>query len=230
MKFDTIDLSNLSGDHNFEIRKVEDMRQRRQMFVCVKIVIIWFMLILVSGCKDTSEVEIMQIDEEAVTEEVTEEASEEAPEQVEQKAEEIYVFVCGEVRNPGVYKLCDGERITHAILAAGGMTDQAAEAYLNQAEILTDGQKIYVPDKEEAKQMGRSGDTSDMSVSDGKVNINTADKSELTQLSGIGASRADAIIAYRETNGAFMSIEDVKKVEGIKDGIFEKIREQIKVE
>ncbi len=209
------------------------MRQRRRMFVCIDLVIMCLVFALMVGCKETSEAEFTQISTEDMQGEELEQVETEAEEKENiEETKEIYVFVCGEVRNPGVYKLMDGDRITHALFAAGGMTDQAAEEYLNQAEILSDGQKIYVPDKKEANRMRSSeGDSlSGNETRDGKVNINTADKSELTQLSGIGASRADAILAYREANGRFTRIEDVKKVDGIKDGIFEKIKEQIKVE
>ena len=200
------------------------------MFVCINLVIMCWLFVFASGCKKDSEVEFTQIE--------TGEAVEEDAEQVEVvedgqnivETKEIYVFVCGEVRNPGVYKLCEGDRITHALLAAGGMTDQAADMYLNQAEMLMDGQKVYVPDKEEAEHMEAEEALIKTAIEDGKININVADKSQLMNLSGIGESRAEAIIAYREMNGAFTCVDDIKKVEGIKEGIFEKIKDKIKVE
>ena len=120
----------------------------------------------------------------------------------EEKEGSIWVYVCGEVASPGVYELQEGDRITHAIEAAGGLTEAAGQVYLNA---------------------GMGKDT-------GIINLNTATKAELLSLSGIGESRAEAIIAYRETNGGFRKIEDLKKVDGIKEGIFQKIREQITVE
>lgn len=147
----------------------------------------------------------------------------------------IWVYVCGEVATPGVYELQEGDRITHAIEAAGGLTEAAGQVYLNQAAHLTDGQRIYVPSKEEEQSL-----TEELSPTDradgqtakdtGKVNLNTATKAELLSLNGIGESRAEAILAYREANGRFGNIEDLKKVDGIKEGIFQKIREQITVE
>ena len=139
----------------------------------------------------------------------------------EEKEGSIWVYVCGEVASPGVYELQEGDRITHAIEAAGGLTEAAGQVYLNQAAHLTDGQRIYVPSDMADAGMGK--DT-------GIINLNTATKAELLSLSGIGESRAEAIIAYRETNGGFRKIEDLKKVDGIKEGIFQKIREQITVE
>ena len=135
----------------------------------------------------------------------------------EEKEDSIWVYVCGEVASPGVYELQEGDRITHAIEAAGGLTEAAGQVYLNQAAHLTEGSPSDMADA------GMEKDT-------GIINLNTATKAELLSLSGIGESRAEAIIAYRETNGGFRKIEDLKKVDGIKEGIFQKIREQITVE
>ena len=145
------------------------------------------------------------------------------------------MYVCGEVASPGVYELQEGDRITHAREAAGGLTEAAGQVYLNQAAHLTDGQRIYVPSREEEQTLKEEDSPSDMADAGmgkdtGIINLNTATKAELLSLSGIGESRAEAIIAYRETNGGFRKIEDLKKVDGIKEGIFQKIREQITVE
>lgn len=153
----------------------------------------------------------------------------------EDKEGSIWVYVCGEVASPGVYELQEGDRIMHAIEAAGGLTEAAGQVYLNQAAHLTDGQRIYVPSREEEQTLKEEGSPSDMADAGmgkdtGIINLNTATKAELLSLSGIGESRAEAIIAYRETNGGFRKIEDLKKVDGIKEGIFQKIREQITVE
>ena len=139
------------------------------------------------------------------------------------------------IRQKQIRELQEGDRITHAIEAAGGLTEAAGQVYLNQAVHLTDGQRIYVPSREEEQTLKEEGSPSDMAddgmgKDTGIINLNTATKAELLSLSGIGESRAEAIIAYRETNGGFRKIEDLKKVDGIKEGIFQKIREQITVE
>ena len=152
--------------------------------------------------------------------EVESKAAEEKPDKAkadpggEEKEGSIWVYVCG---------------------AAGGLTEAAGQVYLNQAAHLTDGQRIYVPSREEEQTLKEEGSPSDMADAGmgkdtGIINLNTATKAELLSLSGIGESRAEAIIAYRETNGGFRKIEDLKKVDGIKEGIFQKIREQITVE
>lgn len=143
-----------------------------------------------------------------------------------QPEESIYVHVCGEVNSPGVYELPTGSRVYAAIEAAGGITEKAA-ASLNQAEKLSDGQQIYVPSGEEAESRAWYGQGAD-EADDGKVNLNTAAKEELMTLSGIGEVKAEAIIRYREENGGFSSIEELKEIEGIKDGVFNKVKDKIK--
>lgn len=155
-------------------------------------------------------------------------------EQKETEDDTICVYVCGFVNSPGVYNMSSGERIADAIIAAGGMSEDADVNYLNQALKLTDGLKIYVPGKDETAEDSvpeeiQINDGSTGLVQDGKVNINTADKDELMSLSGIGESRALAIIEYREQNGFFKNIEDIMNVSGIKDAMFEKICDYITV-
>ena len=144
----------------------------------------------------------------------------------EEIIEDIVVHVCGEVVQEGVYTLPANSRVYQAIEAAGGMKEDAASAYLNQAELLTDGQTIYVPTKEEAKQ--GQVDTTMQSQSD-KINLNTATKIELMTLAGIGEAKAESIIKYRESNGRFNAIEDIKNISGIGDATFEKLKERLTI-
>ena len=149
-----------------------------------------------------------------------------------------YVYVCGEVQTPGVYQLAEGARIFEAVSLAGGFTAEAAQNWLNLADVVSDGMKLEVPSKtqvtEEAWLKRASENTGNRSVqaegsSTVRVNINTASKEELMTLKGIGASRADDIIRYREENGGFPAIEDIMKVPGIKNAAFQKIKENITV-
>lgn len=140
----------------------------------------------------------------------------------------IYVYVCGEVCAPGVYELPADSRMYEAIEAAGGMTEAASAETLNQAEKLSDGQKINVLSvEEEEAQSKEAGEVQE--ASDGRVNLNTAAKEELMTLPGIGEVKAEAIIRYREEAGGFTSIEELKEIEGIKDGVFNKVKDRIKV-
>ena len=148
------------------------------------------------------------------------------------KTSEIVVYVSGAVKKPGVYRLCTGDRIYQAIESAGGMTSKAKKDCLNLADFLEDAQKIYVMSKREYK----NSDTSEIQESNGDnenkgafVNINTAGKEQLVTLPGIGETKAAAIIAYREENGSFLNVEDIKKVSGIGDATFSNIQSLITI-
>ena len=161
----------------------------------------------------------------------------------------VYIHVCGLVSTPGVYGLPAGSRVYEAIEAAGGFSEAAVPDYLNLAQVLEDGMKIQVPDREQAEEWKARGLTqsgiSAGAVSAGvqtpgrtgtgeggakaMVNLNTASKEDLMTLRGIGESRAEDIIHYREAFGGFKSIEDIMNVSGIKDAAFEKIKDSITV-
>lgn len=151
----------------------------------------------------------------------------------DQEESTIIVHICGAVVNPGVYSLACGSRIYQAVEEAGGFTGEADPDYLNQAESLQDGAKLYVPTREETAQGFPETKTQGISLQaqeqTGLVNINTANEKELCTLAGIGSSKAKSIIAYREANGKYDRIEDIMKVEGIKEGLFAKIRDDITV-
>ena len=134
---------------------------------------------------------------------------------------DIYVYVCGAVNREGVYKLPAGSRIYEAVELAGGFREDAATAQVNQAEVLQDEARLYVPTISET--------ISEEAEDDGKINLNKATREELMTLPGVGESRADSIIQYRNENGGFKSIEEVMQVSGIKEGLFEKIKDLIKV-
>lgn len=199
----------------------------------------------------------------------------------------LHVHVCGAVKQTGVYLLAQDAIVEDAIKAAGGVTEDGAGDYLNLADALFDGEKIYVPflkdlehpygvdpvtgkadspdgmgtgaaggsnsgqsgikstggsagsvtGKQDAGDDGSSDFTgnpgrdgaSDSAGASGKVNINTAGKEQLMTLPGIGETRGEAIISYREEHGGFSSIEDIMKVSGIKEGAFSKIKDSITV-
>lgn len=137
----------------------------------------------------------------------------------------ICVYVCGEVASPGVYELPAEARIEEAVEAAGGMTEEAASAWLNLAEHMTDGQKIEVPSKERAEELSEESTQEEK----GLINLNTASKEQLMTLRGIGESKAEDIVNYREQQGGFRTLEELMQIPGIKEGVFEKIKDQITV-
>ncbi|MBR1771446.1 MAG: ComEA family DNA-binding protein [Lachnospiraceae bacterium] len=137
----------------------------------------------------------------------------------------LCVYVCGAVRAPGVVKLPPGSRVCDALEAAGGFDEQAETRAVNLAALVTDGQQIYFPTVEDTWSAESNGTDADR-----RVNINTADEALLCTLPGIGEARAQAIIAYRNEQGAFRKVEDIMQVSGIKEAAFEKIRELITVQ
>ena len=164
-------------------------------------------------------------------------AGEEDAADPETSSETICVYLCGEVVHPGVYTLPLGSRLCDGIDLAGGMTEAACQEYWNLAEILCDGQMVYVPAEEEAKERmrslsesGQQSGNGSCSADSGKVNINAASAELLMTLPGIGESKADSIIAYREEHGMFQEISDIKNVAGIKDGVYNQVKDFITVD
>ncbi len=142
------------------------------------------------------------------------------------------VDVKGAVENPGVYEVMLDERVIDVIEKAGGLKEGADETKINFAGRLTDEMVLYIPlIGEEGGNMIVSAGSSSSSTSQGddKININKATSDELQNLPGIGPSKAEAIIAYREDSGFFQTIDDLKLVTGIGDKTFEKLQDLITV-
>lgn len=144
------------------------------------------------------------------------------------KISSIHVHVCGAVKKPGVYELSVDARICDAISAAGGLKKKAADSDINQAQLLSDGEQVCIPYKT-AKNQDTITETSSDTTKQSKINLNTATSEELQTLPGIGVSKADSILQYRQENGKFSSIEEIKNITGIKDGVYSKIEAYITV-
>ena len=150
-------------------------------------------------------------------------------------SETLFVDVKGAVGKPGVYEAQINERVIDIINKAGGLIDSADEAKINFAMRVEDEMVIYVPEIGEVIEeaaaivIGGGLQGTGQTKSDGKVNLNTADETELQTLTGIGPSKAAAIIEFRETNGPFKAIEDLKSISGIGEKTFEKLKESIRV-
>lgn len=215
------------------------------------------------GCGNKGEEEVIQLqsvdegdnttqkytDESKITESTSSNGQ-------EKESPMVTVYVCGAVKNPDVYTLFESCRMIDAVDAAGGFENDAGYEYLNLAEKITDGQKIYIPTAKEVEDALSSGldlygsvvnittNSPGITTADGRgsadnsggtngtnasglVDINSADKATLMTLPGIGESKADKIIAYREENGRFSSIEDIMLVGGIKEGLFNKVKDRI---
>ena len=193
---------------------------------------VWFSalaaVLVAAGCagKDEESLEELSVSAESETEE---EGA--VPQEEQEPAETVYVYVCGAVNAPGVYELKKDARVFEAITLAGGMTAEAAPEAVSQARTVADGEQIYVPTVREVQMQGSGVEDIVIGNADvsGKININTAGKEELMTLTGIGEAKAQSILDYREEHGQFGSIEDLMLIEGIKEGVFNKIKEDITI-
>lgn len=139
-------------------------------------------------------------------------------------SDEIYVHILGQVARPGLYALSDGARAVDAVAAAGGFTAQADAAGINLARFLSDGEQIVVPAVGEIPAGAAPG-----VGGDGRVNLNTADAAALDTLPGIGPATAAKILAWREQNGRFESVEDLLDVGGIGQAKLDALRDLVTV-
>ena len=144
---------------------------------------------------------------------------------------EITVYVTGAINKPGVVTVREGARTADAVKACGGLLPTADGEKVNMAQVLKDGQQVRVPEKQAGSSAlpANTGKASSAvkTKADGPININTASAEELDALPGIGPAMAKRIIEYRETEGAFTAIEDIKKVKGIGEAKFEKMKDKI---
>ncbi len=155
--------------------------------------------------------------------------------------EQIYVDLCGAVASPGVYCVMPGSRLFEVIELAGGLTEDAAVSFVNRASFVEDGQKITIPTVEEAEaqymrteeltsgdiQLYAGDNTQISGTKDERVDLNSAGIGELMTLPGIGEAKAKAIVRYRDENGPFGTPEDLMKVGGIKQAVFDGLRDSI---
>lgn len=226
-----------------------------------KIIIILMAIIFILGIlgviflsnKEDNSLEIgsfnLNNQENVSSEGMNEEMSKNVEKSQKENEDTIYIHIIGEVNNQGIITLKSGQRIIDAIEKAGGVTEQADLSKVNLAFILSDGQKVKIPnvnDKEENEIYVTDSSGNNVIINGGigvsignvgaydgvggrKVNINTANQTELETLNGVGPSLAAKIIDYRNKNGKFKNIEDLKNVSGIGDTKFEGIRNQVVV-
>lgn len=213
-------------------RKYMKKKQRFKK-IGLLLVIIGIVFLCTMGCAEEQKDDLKSLSlekKENSSEQSTDEIQEEKVDNVKDSST-IYVYVCGAVHAPGVYELAEGARIYEAIICAGGLQEDADKNHVNQAQILSDGEQIYIPTEEEVAQEHLISEVEKISgiSADGRIDINTATKEELMTLSGIGESRAESILTYRQVHGAFQNIEELMNVDGIKEGIFQKIKDSITV-
>lgn len=186
--------------------------KEKKIIISIILGIILLLGILLFNMKDTSATEAFNCAKEEEQESVS-------------VTYEIKVDIKGAVNNPGVYKFKLGSIVKDAIEAAGGLKEDADTSNLNLSKLLTNQMVIKVYTKEEVEKEKEEP----IKEEDNLININTATVEELTKITGVGESKANLIINYRETCGEFKSIEEIKNIKGFGDALFTKIKPYITV-
>lgn len=213
--------------------------QRYFMYGFLLLVIcLFFIVIYVSFNNNvkTEEPEVIALNDNEETDEI-----------IEDTFETIFIDIKGEVVNPGVYEIQLGDRVIDAVQMAGGFTNEATTDNVNLSKKLKDETVIIIPSylkdyenvtikndyeidsNDDIVQTEENENDEKIESSSSLVNINTASVVELMSLDGIGETKAKAIIEYRDTNGGFKSIEDIKNVSGIGESTYENIKNNITV-
>lgn len=207
-----------------------DKKQKLIIILIAIVSIICIYYLIFSKEKNNNIEELENVSIENTTEEVKEN-------------NKIIIHISGAVQKEGVLELGANSRISDAIELAGGLKENACLDDINLAEVIEDGIKINIPTKEEVNNQEIKTNTqtsknqnviqdsnkAEQKNTKGKININTASQSELESLPGIGASTANKIIEYRQKNGKFKSIENIKDVKGIGDSKYNKIKNYISI-
>ncbi|WP_196598153.1 helix-hairpin-helix domain-containing protein [Pectinatus frisingensis] len=141
----------------------------------------------------------------------------------------LVVYVTGAVNSPGVIELPEGSRIVDAVNKCGGMNESADTENINLAQKITDAAQIKIPIRSENTNTVSLSDGKSNSIDNNRVNINTADESVLDTLPGIGPAMAKRIVEYRQNQGNFQSIDDLKKVRGIGEAKYIKLKDKITI-
>lgn len=205
------------------MEKDKDLYLKMSRFLFL--VSVWICMMLLTAC--TSEEQGVIYTNETVLSEP--DTSLEAIVEI-QTQYDVYVQVNGEVKNPGVYQVRSDFRVFQVIDTAGGFTELADKEAVNMARPVQDEMVIYVP--AQGEQLSERIDSvvgSEEAEDTGKVNLNTASKERLMTLPGIGESKASAIITYREEQGGFTDLSQLKEINGIKDSTYEKLADLITI-
>lgn len=200
---------------------------KKNIVACISVVITLSVVGVLVYCSLNSEVSAMEI------------IHEEQKCECEEASEEVLVDIKGAVKKPGVYKLSKNSIVNDVIKLAGGLKSGATTDDINLSKAIYNEMVIYISTKSELKEKQNNtsnipSNTSEtkvdnICVNQSKVNINSATVDELTTLNGIGEAKAIKIIDYRNTNGLFKSIEDIKNVSGIGEAFYEKIKDNITI-
>lgn len=223
---------------------VKEWLEKNRVFLTVlisslAIVLIVCTIIVLLLATPSSESRVTESLEEAVSKEELKSKKEDPAKKNLASPEKAVIDIKGAVKNPGVYGVTSDMRLIDAINLAGGFNEEADQSQMNLALRLTDQLMIYVPKegeeitmeqrlKESAKSSGEMNEGGGNNET--KVNLNTASSTELQTLAGVGAKKAEDIVRYREENGSFQQIEELKKVSGIGEKTYEALKDQLTVD
>ena len=216
------------------------MIENKKKIISIALVIaliIGFIIYMVINNQNDNEINFEELVANQNNEENEQESETNENNTQEETKKEIVVHITGEVKKEGVVYLEEGSRVVDAIKKAGGETKEADLSQVNLAYVLQDGQKIYIPNKNEkisaytSENMGENIEQNNTTTKKegAKVNINTAGVEELDQLPGIGPAIAQRIIDYRNEHGEFKKVEDIQEVKGIGDAKYSEIKDSITV-
>lgn len=201
------------------------------VLVVVIIALGGFYYFYVNDAPETAPTNSLSIEEKPPGEEKVIDKTQPANQQ--ELPEKIMVDVKGQIKLPGVYQANTDERVIDVISRAGGLTDKADQTQVNFAEHVQDEMIIYIPAKGEEGLPSPSSGSNPMgsggNQKESKININKADETELQNLPGIGPAKAAAIVEYRNTNGPFKAVEDLKNISGIGDKTFDKLKDLLAI-
>lgn len=216
------------------------IKDKKVIGLCAFLIIIFFISLFTYGktknkvFKDEYMknifVEVENSDEVIDTnQEVSQENTTTLQQSVEVSKETIVVEIKGEVINPNVYILKEGSIIKDLIDMAGGLTEEADISNINRAQELKNHELIIISNINNKDQLQNTATASVSIEDDGLISINTATESKLTEIPGVGEVKAKAIIEYREANGGFKALDEMKNIDGIGEKTFEKMKDKIKL-
>lgn len=214
----------------FEMNKTEKLKSpyRRAYLIFLSIILI-FNVSCTSKKRTDISTEKVKTTEEIISKEKNSNSITSNEKSVTEQETYIVCEIKGLVNKPGVYKLKRDSRVKELIEASGGVTSTGTTDNINLAKKLNDGEVVVVQDKNTTVPLA-TGSTTVKDTKTNKININTASKEELESIPGIGKVTAENIINYREKNGPFKKVEDIKNVDRIGEKTFIKIEEFIKIE
>ena len=211
---------------------MSNLNNNKKIIVIIFVIIIVIVVYYIYNNFGFSDIENDTVNEILIKNEEENSTQNNEENEIKEVSNKIIVHIIGEVKNPGIVELNDGDRIFNAIEKAGGTTKNADTSKINLAQSVKDGMKINIPNINDESETNQNIYIENINQEEqinkkNMININTATQAELETLPGIGASTATKIINYRKEKDKFSKIEDIKNVNGIGDAKFEKIKDLI---